>query len=360
MDPLLLCDGIDGGLGWDLQSDLDVRVSRGEESRIPVTAHNPGTAEEHYRFEILGDVARWARIEPRYVPGVPGGGQTRVELVLRPPVDAPAGTTPFAVRCVSLADPNRCAVVEGDVVVGASRDVDVAVTPVTAAGRRSGHYLVTAANRGRAPAQVRLSGSDPRRELGFAVVPGEFTLEGGETETSYVSVRPRHPKLLGGTVSHPFVVEHRGPSGAVDRLPQRFEQRPVLGALTGTLAALLVLGIVALGGLLAWPSLHHPGAATAASSAPASGNVLHRSYVVWAATPVADLGNQGAPARLVAKLQAAGIAARIVDTRTSPQLAQTAQPAYLVVQDGFADVAAAQAACTAHRDIAPACFAVPG
>lgn len=352
MDPLLLCD--------ELDADLDVRVSRGEESRIPVTSHNPGAAEEHYRFEVLGDVARWSRIEPRYVPGVAAGGQTTVELVLRPPVDAPAGRTPFAVRCVSLADPSRAAVVEGDVVVGASRDVDVAVTAVAASGRRSGQYLVTAANRGRAPAPVRLSGSDPRRELGFAVVPGEFDLESGETSTAYLSVRPRHPKLIGGSVAHPFVVEHRGPTGAVDRLPQRFEQRPVLGPVTGTLAALLVLGAVVLGGLLAWPSLHHPGTASAASSAPASGGALHGSYVVWSLTPVADIANQGFPARLLAKLQAAGVQARIVDTRTSPQLAQTAVPSFLVVQDGFRDVTAAQAACTAHRDLAPACFAVPG
>lgn len=348
MDPLLLSD------------QLDVRVSRGEESRVAVTAHNAGTSEEHYRFEILGDAARWTRIEPRFVPGVAAGAQTTVELVLRPPVDAPAGTTPFAVRCVSLADPNRCAVVEGNLVVGASRDVDVAVAAVSATGRRSGQYLVSVANRGRAPAPVRLSGSDARHELGFAMVPGEFDLDGGETNTSYLAVRPRHPKLIGAAVTHPFLVEHRGPTGAVDHLPQRFEQRPVLGPVTGALAALLLLGAVALGGLLVWPSLRHPGAGTAATSATASGGALHGSYVIWAATPVADLGNQTAPARLVARLQTAGVPARVVDTRTSPQLAQSAQPAFLVVQDGYSDVAAAQAACVAHRDIAPACFAVPG
>ncbi len=349
MDPFLLCD------------DLEVRATRGGESRIPVTVHNPGAAEEHYRFEILGDAARWGRIEPRYVPGVPAGSQTGVELVLRPPADAPAGTTPFAVRCVSLLDPARCAVVEGDVVVGASRDLDVAVAAVVATGRRSGQYLVAVANRGHAPAAVRLTGSDLRRELGFAMVPGEFTLDGGETGTSYLSVRPRSPKLLGAAVTHPFVVEHHGPSGGVDRLPQRFEQRPVLGPWTGTLAALLVLAAVALAGLLVWPSLHGTGSRTAAgTAAPPSGGALHGSYVVWSLTPVADLGNQTFPAREVAKLRAAGVPARIVDTRTSPQLAQTAVPAFLVVQDGFADAAAAQAACTAHRDIAPACFAVPG
>jgi hypothetical protein len=163
-------------------------------------------------------------------------------------------------------------------------------------------------------------------------------------------------------VTHPFVLEHHGPAAAVDRLPQRFEQRPVLGPLTGTLAGLLVLAVVALGGLLAWPSVHRSGSptATAGTSSSAAAGVLHGSYVIWAATPVGDLGLQAAPARLVAKLRAAGIPARIVDTRTSPQLAQTPLPAFLVVQDGFTDVAAAQAACAAHRDIAPACSAVPG
>jgi hypothetical protein len=350
MEPLLLCDG------------LDVRAPRGGESRIPVTVHNPGAGEEHYRVEILGDAARWSRIEPRYLPGVPGGGHATIELVLRPPSDAPAGTTPFAVRCVSLVDPTRCAVAEGDVVVGASRDVDVAVTAVAAAGRRSGHYLVAVANRGRAPAPVRLSGSDPRRELGFALAPRELTVDDGETGTSYLSVRPRHPKLVGRAVTHPFVVEHHGPGGAVDRLPQRFEQRPVLGPLTGSLAALLVAAAVALGGVLAWPSLHHTASptATAETSAPASGGVLRGAYVIWSFTPFGDVGNQNDPTRQVARLRAAGIPARIVDTRTSPQLSTSRLPGFLVVQDGYPDLAAAQAACTAHRDIAPACSAVGG
>ena len=350
MDPLLLSD------------DLAVRATRGGESRIPVTAHNPGAGEEHYRFEVLGDAARWGRIEPRYVPSVAGGGQTRIELVLRPPPDAPPGTTPFAVRCVSLVDPSRCAVVEGDVVVGATRDVDVAVAAVAPAGRRSGRYLVEVANRGHAPAPVRLSAADPRSELGFAMAPREFTLEAGETRTSYLSVRPRRPKLAGAAVTHPFAVEHHGPSGAVDRLPQRFEQRPVLGPLTGTLTALVLVAVVGFAALLAWPSLHGAASRTAggAPSATASSGALRGSYVVWAATPVGDVGNRTAPARLLAQLQAAGIAARIVDTRTSPQLANSPVPALLVVQDGFTDLAAAQAACAAHRDIAPACSAVAG
>ena len=362
MDPVLLCD------------DLMVRVARGAECRIPVAAHNPGEREDHYRFEVLGDAARWARIEPRHVPGVPGGAQARAELVLRPPPDAPPGTTPFAVRCVSMQDASRCAVTEGDVVVGASRDVDVVTAAVTPRGRRSGQYIVQVGNRGPAPAAVRLSASDARGELGFAMVPDELTVEAGGTGTAYLSVRPRRPKLMGGAVTHRFAVEHRSPSGAVDRLPHRFEQRALLGPVTAALAALLVAAVVVVGSLLAWPgvrdALHRSAAAgnaspqaSAAASAPASpaagDGTLRGSYVVWSTTPLADAANRATPQRLVSRLQAAGVSARIVDTRTSPQLARAA-PALVVVQDGFADLTAAQAACAAHRDLAPACAGVGG
>lgn len=348
MDPVLLCD------------DLEVRVVRDGEVRVPVTVHNPGPAEDHYRVELLGDAARWGRIEPRFLPGVAAGRGTGIEAVLRPPRDAPPGATPFAVRCVSLADPSRCAVVEGDVVVGASRDVDVAAAAVAASGRRSGRYLVQVANRGRGPAPVRLSATDPRAELTFAVAPREFTLEPGESRTAYVSARPRHPKLVGTPVTHSFVVEHHGPTGSADRLPQRFEQRALLGPLTGTLAGLLLAAVLAFGGLLAWSGLRGPAAPAAAKTSAPGAGALHGSYVIWAATPIGDVGNREAPARLVAELQAAGVPARIVDTRTTPQLATGPVPALLVVQDGFPDLAAAQAACAAHRDLAPACSAAQG
>ena len=169
MDPYLECD------------DAEVRVARGGERRIPITVHNPDAAEDHYRFEILGDAARWARLEPRFVPGVPGGGRTQVEQVLRPPSDAPPGTTRFAVRVVSLQDAGRCAVVEGDAVVGASRDVDVVTAAVSSRGRRSGQYVVQVSNAGHGPVPVQLGASDPRHELGFARANGEFTLPAGGT-----------------------------------------------------------------------------------------------------------------------------------------------------------------------------------
>jgi hypothetical protein len=358
MDPFLESDG------------LGVRVARGGERRIPIIVHNPGASEDHYRFEILGDAARWGRIEPRYVPGVAGGGRMQVELVLRPPTDAPPGTTRFAVRCVSLQDAGRCAVVEGDAVVGASRDVDVVTAAVSARGRRSGQYLVQVTNAGTAPTPVRLAASDPRHELGFALANDRFTLDGGGTESAYLSVRPRRPKLVGADVSHPFVLEHHGSSGAVDRMPHRFQQRALLGPLAATVAGLLVAGVAAFGGVLAWPSvrgaLHGTTAAARTSAAAPSARsgppdqTLHGSYVVWQTTLLGDLGSQGAPQRMLARLKAVGVPARIVDSTRSPQLSGSAVPALLVVQDGFRDLAAAQAACAAHRDVAPACSAVAG
>src|SRR5205085_1020690 len=92
MDPLLLLD------------DPRPRVARGGECRVPVTVQNPGDAPDSYRFEVLGDAGRWSRVEPRYLSDLPAGGVADVDLLVRPPSDAPAGTTPFAVRCVSLGD----------------------------------------------------------------------------------------------------------------------------------------------------------------------------------------------------------------------------------------------------------------
>ncbi len=353
MDPVLLCD------------DLGRRVARGSETRVPVTVLNPGEDEDAYRFEVLGDGSRWARVEPRHVPSVPGGDEAEVELVLRPPPDAPLGAVPMAVRCVSLRDAERCAVVEGDVVVAGDRAVDVSVARATG-GRRTGRYVLDVANRGPSPATLRLAATDPRGELAVALAPAELTVDPGQDESAYLSVRPRRPRLAGGPVTHRFTVEHRGDSGPPARLPVVFEERPALGRVSGTVAALLVLLLVAAGGLLAWPTVRDRLAGTAPpatasgtpeSSPPATaGEQLLDTWIVWSVTAVDDVAGRERLDAVLAQLQAAGVAARLVDSREVRQLAGRPVPAWVVVQDGFPDAATASSVCEAHRDIAPTCY----
>jgi hypothetical protein len=340
--------------------DVAPRVARGGECRVPVTVHNPGEDADHYRFEVLGDAGRWARMEPRHLSDVPAGGQAAAELLLRPPTDAPAGTTPFAVRSVSLRDAGRCGVTEGEVTVRGSRDVEVSTAAVAARGRHSGRYLVRVRNQGRAPASVRLTAADPTHELGVAIAPAEVTVDGGDTATVYLSVRPRRPKLAGRTVSHRFTVEHRGDSGVPDREPVRFEQRPVLGAAAATAALLAVLAVVVGAGFVAWPSVRGllagtDAAASSSAAAPsADAGTLSGSYVLWSTTFVGDIPSQNEPQRVLDALRTAGVEARIVNSRAIDELGR--RPARLVVSDGFRDEATAQALCNAHKqDIAPNC-----
>ncbi|SFK68713.1 hypothetical protein [Geodermatophilus ruber] len=353
MDPMLLIE------------DAAPRVARGGEGRVAVTVHNPGDDADHYRFEVLGDAGRWARVEPRHLSDVPAGGQAAAELLLRPPPDAPAGTTPFAVRGVSLRDATRCGLAEGEVTVRGSRDVEVSTAVVAARGRRSGRYLVRVRNQGRATASVRLSAADPGHELGFALAPAELTVDAGDTATAYLSVRPRRPKLAGRAVPHRFTVAHRGDSGAPDRESVRFEQRPVLGAAGATAALLAAVALLVGAGFLARPSVRDllPGAeaptASSSGAAPsAEAGTLSGFYVLWGTTFVDDTASQGEPERLLAALRAAGVDARILDSRTTPQLAGLSRAAFVVVSDGFPDGGQAQAVCAGHRDTAPNCSVV--
>jgi hypothetical protein len=366
MDPVLVCD------------DAHLRVARGRERRVPVTVHNPGAEEGHYRLEVLGEAARWAVVEPRFPPAVPGDGRIPVHLVLRPPQDAPTGNSAFALRCVSLDDATRCGLLEGEVTVGGLEDLEVRAIPVQSR-RRSAQFLVQARNHGSVPATVELSASDSRAELRFAVAPRALEIAPGRTETAYLSVTPRRPRLRGGPIAHPFTVEHRDRTGGSDRVQGRFDERPLLGPAGALLAALLAVAVAGGGGALAWPSIRdslHAGAAATGSAPALPGSASRTSapagtgtttagpgqptairghYVIWLVTFAGDTANQKAPERLVAALGAAGVPARVVDSRALPDAAARSIPARVVIEDGFPDLASADAACQAHRDLAPTC-----
>lgn len=347
MDPVLNCD------------DLPLRVASGAEARASLTVHNTGQATDHFRFEVLGPAARWTRVEPRQVAGVEAGDHAAAELVVRPPTSAPRGPALLGVRAVSLVDPDRVAVVEGEVVVGSADGVDVAAAAVQAGGRHGGRYVLELTNAGAVPAEVLLSASDPRQELGFALAPAAVTVPPGDSERAYLTARPRRPRLAGRPLVHRFAVESRTPSGNRDRLPLEFEQRPVLGAAAAAGAVLLAVAVTVAAGVLAWPALRSafageeaapPSAAAPSASAPA--DEVQGHYVLWATFPIDDPGAQERAGTRRDELQGAGIEARVLDGRESDAIPDGF---WVLVQDGFGSREQAQAVCDSNKDVAPAC-----
>jgi len=348
---------------------LPVRVAAGGEVRVPITVHNPGDATDHYRCDVLGDPARWSRIEPRHLPGIVGGDRAAVELVLRPPPNTPPGSRPVGVRCVSLQDGSRAGVVDGEVTVGTGQDVEVTATPVAPRGRRAGHYAVEVSNSGAYDVDVGLSATDPRQELGFALAPRDLTVAPGESATAYLSVRPRRPRLGGGPVVHRFSLEHRTGTGPKARLPLTFEQRPVLGGVGTAAVAVLVMALAATAGLLLWPSVRGllpggdgttTGAASGTATSPsptesATGDPVVGAYVLYGTASVDDTVGKAVLDETLGRLQVAGVPARLVDSRESDVLADGEEGTgfWVVLQDGFPDVAAAKAECDRTGAIAP-------
>ena len=481
--------------------DSATLVDPGGEARVTVTVRNTGDLVEQYRFDVLGDAARWSQVVPRQVSVLPGGQEEKaVEVVFRPPPApaAPAGEIPFGVRCVSMEDRSRCAVVEGDVAVGAVHDFTARLEPVTPSGRWAGRYRAHFDNSGTVPVALALDAADERHLLRVAVAPRDLTVPPGRTAAAYISVRPRQPKARGKAVTHGFAVTYRADgSDRGGQLAGSFEQRPIVGkaAIVTAAVALLVAGagtamllrrgdsgtalkagtgapppvegsaiqqLTAQSAQLVWdanpyaasyvvqqlsadgrvdgtkqitdrdqtayvwtdlnPGRHCfrvvavgasgsrsvparpvcvtaaapsptaqpsgtaptpsapptatasngsatalapaqtgagvPGSATASGGSPDAADPVQGYYVIFATVPIEDSASQGNAAQVVTQLQAAGVQARLVDSRASNRLPDGPDNSglWVVLQDGFPDFATARTVCTPPPAAAAYCF----
>jgi hypothetical protein len=296
-----------------------------------------------------------------------------VEVVFRPPHAAatPPLDVPFGVRAYSVEHRDHATVVEGDLLVTAVPDLTAAIDPPVAAGRWGAGYRVRFTHAGRVPLTLRVTATDPPRTLRYAVAPAQVTVAPGGSAEVLVSVRLRAPKLVGTPVRHSFAVDHRADMGTcAGRLPAVFAQQPVLPTvafgLLAVLAAVLLTGaaLLTFGGR---PASGPP--AAAAGGTPAAGPPQPaavgadpvRGYLVLYGppTPVDDAAGSGSAERFLTRLRAAGVDARLVDSRESAQLDDGPRGLLVVLRDGFPDRASAEAECAARRDVAPACVVVP-
>jgi hypothetical protein len=234
--------------------NISPQVDPGGETRVSITVRNIGELVEQYRFEVLGEAARWSMIEPRQVSVLPLGQEDKtVEVIFRPPPPplAPAGEVPFGVRCVSLERRDRCAVVEGDVAVGAVHNLTAKLEAVNPSGRRVGRYRAHFQNSGTVPVKLALTVVDEKRMLRTALAPKEITVPPARTAVAYLALRPKEPKLRGKPLSHNFTVGYR----AIDEdrsgeVSGTFEQRPTVGKGVIAMGAFAGLGAVAVAALL--------------------------------------------------------------------------------------------------------------
>jgi hypothetical protein len=238
--------------------NITPQVDPGGEARVSVTVRNIGELVEQYRFEVLGEAARWSLVEPRQVSVLPLGQEDKtVEVIFRPPPPplAPAGEVPFGVRCISLERRDRCAVVEGDVAVGAVHNLTARLESVNPTGRRVGRYRVHFQNSGTVPVKLTLTVADEKRMLRTALAPKEITVPPARTAVAYLALRPKEPKLRGKPISHNFTVGYR--AVGEDRsgeLSGTFEQRPTVGKGLVAFGALAGLGAIAATALILYNS----------------------------------------------------------------------------------------------------------
>jgi hypothetical protein len=337
-----------------------VELRPGTETGVPVELANQTASDIRVRLIVVGSRAgAWSTGGEQVVP-LPAGGARSVALTLRPPADtAPAATLlPFTVR-VDDADRGASLGHATGLVMLAAPEALQAKLWRTSTGRPA-HFTLSLTNPGTDRRTVRV---EPRLHPAggrVSVEPASLDLPAGGSASAHVEVRP--PALVvGGSIPYVVTLACRdsaaGPDAAALATVEETGQSPprVGRAAAAGLTALLVLvaaGAVLFGG---WARL------TGRESAPDSTTAEVRVRAPYAFVEAFQRGGQGtadAEAAL-ARLTAAGVPVRLVDSTRSPDLADGPDGLMVLVQDGFASAGEAQAFCDRHRAAAPKCRVVP-
>jgi hypothetical protein len=228
--------------------DPRLQVRPGDTVRTTATVRNTSDLVEQYVFDVLGPTTAWAEVIPPSI-SVVRRGESTVQVLFRPPVgpSTPSGTVPFALRCASRENPDSVAVAEGDLAVGAIHEIVASLTPAVSRGRWAGRWTARFENRGTAPARLRLSASDERRTLGFALAPAELEIGPGESGYAFLKARAARPALVGAMTRQRVRLSYTRATGP-DEAPAEgfvdvaFEHVPVLSRAVAALAGVALVG----------------------------------------------------------------------------------------------------------------------
>jgi hypothetical protein len=250
-----------------------VPVNPGGGAEVELAVTNTGGVVDSFTFEVLGDPAAWAVVEPAVLSLFPGQSETAT-VRFAPPAEPglTPGPRPYAVRVISNEDPQHPHIAEGALAIAGIPVLAADLSPRTgrARGRRAGKYQVAVDNRGNAAAVVDLAGFDAQDLVDVTVDPPRVEVGPGSAVFVTARARARTRVWRGQNVLHRFTVAARpadpqAGANAPEPLDASLLQEPAIPGWLGKVAALVLVAALILAGL--WFTVLKPVVKDAATGA---------------------------------------------------------------------------------------------
>jgi hypothetical protein len=229
-------------------SEPEQTVEAGGSVTFDVEVRNGGDTGQSVRLSVDGDAAPYSWVLPDRVSIEPGDAVTaRVGFRLPAGPLPRAGELGFAVKASGAGADNRAAAAQGVLRVAPFTALSTTLDPFETGGRRSARVELCVANRGNAPAAVKLEAQGDDLDVRFAAPV--LTVTPDEPSTSAVELVPRRRLLTSGNRTLPFKVVATPTDGAPAEAEGRFVQQALVAARTlvgsGVVAGLMVIALVA-------------------------------------------------------------------------------------------------------------------
>ncbi|MFJ4787098.1 hydrolase [Streptomyces sp. NPDC088794] len=192
---------------WTSLEPASATVDPGGSTRVRLRLRNTGDVVDEYRFEAVGPVSPWTRVEPqtlRLYPGTTGS----VDLTFSPPrtPDATAGPNPYAVRITPTEHPEATTVPEGNLTITPFTEVRAELVPPTVKGRFRGRPKLAIDNIGNTKLTASISGSDQGDHLAYDIHPGNVQIEPGRAAFVKTTLKPRRIIWFGPKEQRPYTL----------------------------------------------------------------------------------------------------------------------------------------------------------
>ncbi|MFF0746847.1 RICIN domain-containing protein [Streptomyces sp. NPDC004111] len=257
---------------WTSLEPPSVTVDPGSTTRAQLRVRNTGDVVDEYRFEPVGGLAPWIRVEPQTLRLYPGTTGT-AEVTFSPPrtPDATAGPNPYAIRVTPTEHPDAVTVQEGNLTITPFSEVRAELVPLTVKGRFRGRPRLAVDNLGNVKLTASVSGSDNGDHLSYEIRPGNVQIEPGRAAFVDTTVKPRRITWFGSKEERPFTLALRRSGADPLETEGMYVQRGFLPRWLATFLGALVA--VAIAFVAIWFA-YKPQVITSATEQAAVGSVL--------------------------------------------------------------------------------------